>query len=69
MKMLEDAEERHKDKINQLELELENKEAFSQVEINEIQSKSEEALAQLKNFYELEKERLERRLQEEKDRA
>jgi hypothetical protein len=69
MKMLEDAEERHKDKINQLELELENKEAFSQVEINEIQSKSEEALAQLKNFYELEKERLERRIQEEKDRA
>lgn len=67
--MLEDAEERHKDKINQLELELENKEAFSQVEINEIQSKSEEALAQLKNFYELEKERLERRIQEEKDRA
>lgn len=34
-----------------------------------MQSKSEESLAQLKNFYEIEKERLENRLAEEKDRA
>jgi hypothetical protein len=34
-----------------------------------MQSKSEESLAQLKNFYEIEKERLETRLAEEKDRA
>ena len=31
--------------------------------------KSEESLAQLKNFYEIEKERLEHRLAEEKERA
>jgi len=31
-----------------------------------MQGKSEEALAQLKNFYEVERERLERRLLEEK---
>ncbi len=37
--------------------------------MREVQTKSEEQLAQLKNFYELEKERLERRLQEEKERA
>lgn len=33
-----------------------------------MQSKSEEALAQLKNFYEIEKERLEHRLAEDKER-
>ena len=37
--------------------------------IREINEKSEEQLAQLKHFYELEKDRLERRLVEEKDRA
>ena len=31
--------------------------------------KSEESLNQLKNYYEIEKERLEHRLQEEKERA
>jgi hypothetical protein len=34
-----------------------------------MQQKSEESLAQLKNFYEIEKERLEHRLAEEKERA
>lgn len=33
-----------------------------------MQVKSEEALAQLKNFYEIEKERLETRLQEEREK-
>lgn len=33
-----------------------------------MQAKSEEALSQLKNFYELEKERLEGRLAEERER-
>jgi hypothetical protein len=34
-----------------------------------MQAKSEEQLSQLKNFFEIERERLERRLAEEKDRA
>lgn len=38
-------------------------------ELKEVQAKSEEQLAQLKNFYEIEKERLENRLTEEKERA
>lgn len=37
-------------------------------ENHEMQVKSEEALAQLKNFYEIEKERLENRLIEEKEK-
>lgn len=37
-------------------------------EIREIQQKSEESLNQLKNFYEVERERLEKRLAEEKSR-
>lgn len=32
---------------------------MSQIEIKEMQEKSEEALAQLRNFYEIEKEKLE----------
>ena len=37
--------------------------------MKEIQERSEEALAQLKNFYEIEKEKLEARITEERDRA
>lgn len=34
-----------------------------------MQERSEEALAQLKNFYEIEKENLEQRIAEERDRS
>ena len=40
-----------------------------QVEVSELQAKSEDSLTQLKNYYEIEKERLEHRLSEEKERA
>ena len=42
---------------------------MAQTDLKELQLKSEESLAQLKNFYEIEKERLETRLCEERERA
>lgn len=38
-------------------------------EIKDQQSKSEEALASLKNFYEQEKDRLEQKLKDDKEKA
>lgn len=38
-------------------------------ETKEIQERSEEQLSQMKNFYEIEKEKVELRVNEEKDRA
>ena len=40
----------------------------TQFDLKEMQEKSEEALAQLRNFYEIEKEKLEQRILEEKDK-
>lgn len=37
-------------------------------EVQAAQAKAEESLSQLKNFYEIERERLERRISEEKDK-
>jgi len=48
-------ERAHKVEIQKLEQELEEKQLVQDKEINEIQKKSEESLAQLKNFYEQEK--------------
>lgn len=49
--------------------EIETREAQAQKEIKELQERSEEALAQLRNFYEVEKEKLEGRINEEKERG
>ncbi len=40
----------------------------TQFDLKEMQEKSEEALAQLRNFYEIEKEKLEQRILEEKEK-
>jgi len=69
LKLLEDSELRHKQTIELLEKDLEEREARSSEELREIQLKSEESLSQLRNFYELEKERLECRLIEERERG
>ena len=47
---------------------MEIKNQQTQIELKEMQDKSEEALAQLKNFYEIEKETLEQRIAEERDK-
>lgn len=69
LRLLEDSESRHKIRQTELEREIEEKTREFDENIKEVQEKSEEQLSQLKNFYELERERLERRIQEEKDRA
>ena len=45
--------------VQRFEDEMEIKNQQTQIELKEMQDKSEEALAQLKNFYEIEKETLE----------
>ncbi len=66
LELLKDAEERYTDRIKDFEKQLEAQQSTQNTEIQEMQAKSEEALAQLKNFYEVERDRLERRLLEEK---
>lgn len=58
-----------KQRIKDLERQMEDMQAKSSREIAVINTKSEESLQQLKNFYEIEKERLEHRIVEEKGKA
>ena len=58
-----------KQRIKDLERQMEEMQAKASREIAVINSKSEESLQQLKNFYEIEKERLEHRVVEEKGKA
>lgn len=55
--------------MNDLERELEDKEDTCQKEITDVQTRSEESLAQLKNFYEQEKDRLETKIKDDKEKA
>ena len=66
--MLKDADEHYSAKLQELEGQAELQQKKQYEEIQEIQAKSEEALAQLKNFYEVERERLEHRVLEERDK-
>jgi chromosome segregation ATPase len=68
LKLLKESEDRFKARIKSLELQLEDQNNKSVREVRDVQAKSEENLSQLKNFYEIEKERLERRIAEEKDK-
>jgi hypothetical protein len=67
--MFEESETRAKQRIYELEKDLEDKTREYEETIQEMNIKSEEQLSQLKSFFEIERERLERRLLEEKDRA
>ena len=58
-----------KQRIKDLERQMEEMQAKASREIAVINTKSEESLQQLKNFYEIEKERLEHRVAEEKEKA
>ena len=55
--------------IKDLEDEIEERNQASQTELSEAAMSSEESLQQLKNFYEIEKERLEQRLKDEKSKS
>ena len=58
-KMNEEADRKYKLEIARVEDEMENKGMQTQQEMKDMQEKSEEALTQLRNFYEIEKEKLE----------
>ena len=77
VKMLEQAKTRlmeenenqaEKYRLN-LEKEINEVEENHKQEIIDLQARSEEQLTQMKNFYDMEKEKLEKRVTEEKDRA
>jgi len=68
-KLFKDAEDRYSSRIRSLEAELEEQNTKIEQDLLDINIKNDENLAQLRNFYEIEKERLERRITEEKDRA
>jgi hypothetical protein len=61
-RMLEEGEDRAKLRYAELEHELEDKTQEFEDTLREMQLKSEEQLAQLKSFFEIERDRLERRL-------
>ena len=68
LELLTKTEEVFAQKIRALEDENETLQSQHNQEIADIQAKSEESLAQLKNFYEVERDRLDRRIIEEKDK-
>jgi t-SNARE complex subunit (syntaxin) len=68
-RMMEESEDRAKIRYLELERELDEKTQDFEETLRDMQSKSEEQLAQLKTFFEIERDRLERRLQEERERA
>lgn len=55
--------------IDSLEKEVEEKETDHELTLEGIHQQSQEKLQELKNFYESEKQRLEQRYNEEKERA
>ena len=61
-------EERFNQKLQALESSIENLKEKNIQDVNEAQQKSEDSLQQLRNFYEIERERLDKRLIEEKNR-
>jgi hypothetical protein len=60
--MMEESEDRAKIRYLELERELDEKTQDFEETLRDMQSKSEEQLAQLKTFFEIERDRLERRL-------
>jgi hypothetical protein len=67
-KLIEESDKKYKEAVARIEEELELKAQGAQSEMKQIQERSEESLAQLRNFYEIEKEKLEQRIQEERDK-
>ena len=61
-RMMEESEDRAKIRYLELERELDEKTQDFEETLRDMQSKSEEQLAQLKTFFEIERDRLERRL-------
>jgi hypothetical protein len=62
-------EKKYKNDITHLEKEIEDKQHLFEADIKAIQLKSEKSLAELKDFYEKEKEKQDQRLKEEREKA
>lgn len=60
--MIDETEDRAKQRYLELEKELDEKTSDFEDTLREMQQKSEEQLLQLKSFFEIERDRLERRL-------
>ncbi|CAD8091386.1 unnamed protein product [Paramecium sonneborni] len=69
LQILKEQELRYQKKIKQLEQSIDEADSKIAREVNLAQAKAEESLTQLKNFYEIERERLERRICEEKEKS
>ena len=67
-KVTSDLESRLQSTVSSYESQIEEMKFKFNRDLRDAQAKSEEALTQLRNFYEVEKERLEKRLAEEKDK-
>jgi chromosome segregation ATPase len=67
--LLEETEKNYKEIIENLEVQAEDKQKKYGEDLKEMQRRSEESLTQLKSFYEIEKERLEGRIIEEREKA
>lgn len=67
--LLRSMEQQQKEDAQKSEQELEERQQVHDADIKAVQQRSEESLAQLKNFYEIEKDKLESRLREERDKA
>ncbi|CAD8065990.1 unnamed protein product [Paramecium primaurelia] len=69
LSILKEQELRYQKKIKSLEQAMDEADTKTAREVNQAQAKAEESLTQLKNFYEIERERLERRICEEKEKS
>lgn len=69
IQMIEEVEERHREKLVQIEKEFEDQLAASQNELKEVNDSSEEQLQQMKNLFEIERETLTKRISEEKSKG
>jgi len=67
--LLEETEKNYKEIIENLETQAEDKQKKYGADLKEMQRRSEESLIQLKSFYEIEKDRLEARIIEEREKA
>ena len=69
IKLLDEAEQNYKEVIKGLETQMDETVKKHQNDLKDVQKRSEDALAQLRNVYEVEKERLQTRVIEEKEKA
>lgn len=66
---VKELEDKYKIELFKYEQEIEDRHMQYEADLKAVRKKSEDSLCQLKNFYEMEKEKLENRLRDERERA